>query len=110
MPRTLGWALLAALLTMPVTLPAQWLNPSLDAQRWNNLRNHQQKIREDRLKNQDRQSTETAAQAANRQPLTLAERQTAWSQNKAEYRKRLMSDGKASADRWLDQIAMANRR
>jgi len=95
---------------MPVALPAQWLNPHLDAQRWNNLRKHQQKIREDRLKNQDRQGTETTADRATDQPLTLAERQTAWSQNKVEYRKRLLSDGKVSADRWLDQIALANRK
>lgn len=36
---------------------------------------------------------------------TLAERQRVWSENKAEYRQRVIRDGQASADRWLDQQA-----
>lgn len=38
-------------------------------------------------------------------PLTLAERQAVWSSNKVEYRRRMLRDGKASADRWLEQQA-----
>lgn len=41
--------------------------------------------------------------------LTLAERQAAWSTHKAEYRRRLLRDGQASADRWLDAQARAAR-
>ena len=56
---------------------------------------------------------QSAAQAQDRtdasetrvRPITLAERQAAWSANKAEYRRRLVRDGQASADRWLDQQA-----
>ena len=42
-------------------------------------------------------------------PLTLAERQAAWSTHKAEYRRRLLRDGQASADRWLDAQARTPR-
>ena len=42
-------------------------------------------------------------------PLTLAERQAAWSTHKAEYRRRLLRDGQASADRWLDAQARTAR-
>lgn len=41
--------------------------------------------------------------------LTLAERQAAWRTHKDEYRRRLMRDGQASADRWLDAQALASR-
>lgn len=47
--------------------------------------------------------------AAAAQPLTLAERQSAWNANKAEYRRRVANDGQRSADRWLDQQALAMR-
>lgn len=40
---------------------------------------------------------------------SLAERQAAWFANKTEYRRRLVRDGQASADRWLDQKAGATR-
>ena len=42
-------------------------------------------------------------------PLTLAERQAAWSTHKTEYRRRLLRDGQASADRWLDAQARTAR-
>ncbi|MGJ4727882.1 hypothetical protein [Luteimonas sp. SDU101] len=41
--------------------------------------------------------------------LTLAERQAAWSAHKGEYRRRLLRDGQASADRWLDDQVLASR-
>lgn len=36
---------------------------------------------------------------------TMADRQAAWSHNKVEYRQRLLRDGPAAADRWLEQLA-----
>ena len=84
---------------------AQWLNPTLDAQRWNNLRQHQQRQREKAA--EPKRQAPPAARTV--QPLTLAERQAAWSSNKAEYQRRLLRDGQVSADRWLDGIARANR-
>ena len=47
--------------------------------------------------------------AASGRPLTLAERQAAWNDHKAEYRRRVAQDGQRSADRWLDQQALAKR-
>lgn len=51
----------------------------------------------------------TSSGAAATQPPTLAERQSAWNANKAEYRRRVASDGQRSADRWLDQQVLAMR-
>lgn len=52
---------------------------------------------------QSRNQSDTAEASA--RPLTLAERQAAWSKNKEEYQNRLLRDGQASADRWLDEQA-----
>ena len=52
---------------------------------------------------------ETPAAYASDSPLTLAERQAAWSTHKAEYRRRLLRDGQVSADRWLDAQARTAR-
>lgn len=90
------------LLAPAAPVAAQWLNPTLDAQRWNNLRQHQQRQRE-----RARQKRK-AAQPAGR--VTQAERQAAWSRNKTEYRRRMLRDGPASADRWLDGLVLAGRR
>lgn len=90
-----------ALFTVPAPAEAQWLNPHLDSQRWNNLRKHQQRQR------QRAQQKHKHAQPADR--VTLAERQAAWSRNKAEYRRRMLRDGPASADRWLDSLVLARR-
>jgi len=49
------------------------------------------------------------ARSAPDRPLTTAERQAAWSLHKAEYRRRLLRDGQASADRWLDSQARTTR-
>jgi hypothetical protein len=47
-------AWITAAVAMPATLPqpaaAQWLGPTLDAQRYDNLRRHQQRIRAERLR------------------------------------------------------------
>lgn len=85
------------------TAQAQWLEPHLDAQRWANLRKHQQE--------QAKKAAEQRkhGRAVDDKPVTLAERQAAWSQNKAEYRRRMLRDGQASADRWLDSLVRANR-
>jgi hypothetical protein len=55
---------------------------------------------------QQRQHQSTAT---SERPLTVAERQAAWSSHKVEYRRRLARDGQASADRWLDSQARAMR-
>lgn len=81
---------------------AQWLNPHLDSQRWSNLRKHQQRQRQKAIEKRSQMEAGTKGPA---RPLTLSERQAAWSRNKAEYRRRLQRDGQASADRWLDSIA-----
>lgn len=98
-------ALTGSSLLLSDAASAQWLDPTLDSQRWSNLRKHQQRQREKALQ-QQRQSRPGVESG---KPLTLAERQAAWSRNKAEYRRRLLRDGQASADRWLDGIARANR-
>jgi len=41
--------------------------------------------------------------------LSIAERQAVWSQNRREYRRRLLQDGQSSADRWLDEQARRAR-
>ncbi|MBO9697970.1 MAG: hypothetical protein J7499_17390 [Sphingopyxis sp.] len=85
------------------TARAQWLEPQLDSQRWSNLRKHQQE--------QARRAAEQRKRsgAVDTRPVTLAERQAAWSQNKAEYRRRMLRDGQVRADRWLDSLVRAGR-
>jgi hypothetical protein len=83
---------------------AQWLDPTLDSQRWANLRKHQQEQAKKAAEQRKR-----GGRADDAKPVTLAERQAAWSQNKAEYRRRMLRDGPASADRWLDSIVRASR-
>ncbi|HEY0595395.1 hypothetical protein [Sphingopyxis sp.] len=82
---------------------AQWLEPQLDAQRWANLRKHQQEQAKKAAEQRKRGGS------VDSKPVTLAERQAAWSRNKSEYRRRMLRDGQASADRWLDTIVRANR-
>jgi hypothetical protein len=91
----------AMLFAGPAPAEAQWLQPHLDSQRWSNLQKHQQRQR------QRAQQKRKHAQPAGR--VTLAERQAAWSRNKAEYRRRMLRDGPASADRWLDSLVLARR-
>ncbi|MCW4460591.1 hypothetical protein OK349_02650 [Sphingomonas sp. BT-65] len=86
----------------PAPAQAQWLDSHLEAQRWNNLRKHQQRQR------QRAQQKHRRGQQSSR--VTLAERQSAWSRNKAEYRRRMLRNGTASADRWLDSLVLASRR
>ncbi|HET6523931.1 hypothetical protein [Sphingopyxis sp.] len=82
---------------------AQWLEPQLDSQRWANLRKHQQEQAKKAAEQRKRGRPDDT------KPVTLAERQAAWSRNKREYRQRLLRDGQTSADRWLDSIVRANR-
>ncbi|WP_336969795.1 hypothetical protein [Sphingobium aromaticiconvertens] len=85
---------------------AQWLGPTLDAQRMDNLRKHQQRQRAKAAGQQNQ------AQPAERtaRPLTRAERQAAWSIHKVHYQRRVIRDGQASADRWFEARARAMRR
>ncbi len=82
---------------------AQWLNPTLDAQRWDNLRRHQQQQARQAAdgNNQARPAAETSP------PLTRAERKAAWTVYEAEYQRRVTRDGHASADRWFEERARA---
>jgi len=82
---------------------AQYLDSYLDAQRWGNLREHQQDQRSRTTEQQQRTSPDGT------RSVSASERQAAWSRNKAEYRQRLVRDGKSNADRWLDQMARAGR-
>lgn len=84
---------------------AQWLNPTLDAQRMDNLRKHQQRQRAKAAAQQNQ--AQPAVQAA--RPLTRAERQAAWSIHKTEYQRRAVRDGYPSADRWFEGRARAIR-
>lgn len=101
-PKLLAACAAITLLATPQPGFAQWLNPTLDSQRWDNLRKHQQRQRQ-RAQQKHRQGQQSSR-------VTLAERQAAWSRNKSEYRRRMLRDGTASADRWLDGIVLANRR
>ena len=82
---------------------AQYLDSYLDAQRWARLREHQQEQQKKAGQQKPRVRSEST------KPVTLAERQAAWSRNKTEYRRRMLRDGQASADRWLDSIVRAGR-
>lgn len=93
----LGYLMLAS---NPVAAQ-DYLGIHSDTIRDNNLRNHQIEGQRMQARKGNRPTT-TATRA--RRP-NLAERQAAWSRNKTEYRKRMLRDGKASADRWLDQQA-----
>lgn len=85
---------------------AQWLGPTLDAQRMDNLRKHQQRQRAKAAGQQTQaQPTERTART-----LTRAERQAAWSIHKVHYQRRVVRDGQASADRWFEARARAMRR
>jgi hypothetical protein len=98
---TLATCAAVLLFAVPAPVEAQWLGPTLDAQRWDNLRKHQQRQR------QRAQQKRRTARPTGR--VTQAERQAAWSRNKAEYRRRMLRDGPASADRWLDGVVRQRR-
>ncbi|WP_343521577.1 hypothetical protein [Sphingomonas sp.] len=102
--KSLAIAAAVMLFAGPAPAPAQWLNPTLDAQRWDNLRKHQQRQRQRRRAQQKHRQGQQSGR------VTRAERQAAWSRNKAEYRRRMLRDGPASADRWLDGLVRAGRR
>lgn len=103
-----GFLALAIAWTVPTRAKAQWLNPHLEAKRYDNLRKHQQRQRE---RARARQKASGAAATGNPgAAVSMGERQTAWRANQREYRQRLLRDGQQAADRWLDQIALRNRR
>lgn len=82
---------------------AQWLNSTLDAQRADNLRKHQQRQAQKAAEKQK----QPQPKATTPRPLTRAERKAAWSIHEAEYRRRAVRDGYASADRWFEERARA---
>jgi short subunit dehydrogenase-like uncharacterized protein len=98
-------------IALPSPAAAQWLGPHLDAQRYDNLRRHQQRQAERRR--QERQGQQQQQQGQQQQQpttsFTMAQRQEAWSRHKAEYRRIMLQQGMAAADRWLDQQLLAGR-
>lgn len=102
-------ALIAFMLLAPAPTLAQWLGPHVDSQRWSNLRKHQQKVHRRNVEKANATTSKAQRQDNPAPKLTSSERQSAWSRHKGEYRKRLLRDGQASADRWLDQTAISER-
>lgn len=104
--------LVVTALVAPVAAMAQMdtLTPHLENQRNANIRKHQQKMHEQRTKtNPQGRTTPTQRQTAPQARITPGQRQAAWSRHKAEYRRRLLTGGQTSADRWLDQQILAGR-
>lgn len=75
-------------------LAQDWLTPNLEAQRYNNLRRHQQRLR---ARPAPRQSARPGMS-----PQRQAELRR---QIEPEYWRRVRRDGKARADAWLKRIA-----
>lgn len=98
-----------ALLVMASPARAQdYLGTHLDTIREETMRRHQQDMVTDRTG--ETESRTTRASASQRSRVSQADRQAVWSRNKAEYRRRMLRDGPAAADRWLDQQAQAAAR
>ncbi len=105
---SIGVAASAALTPLPARAQMDWLTPHLENQRWSNLREHQQRMRE-------RDPTEKPAASTKRNPpaprpsnATRPESaQAAAKRLEPEYRLRVRRDGKASADAWLKAEAFA---
>ncbi len=99
-----------SVVAVPSPAAAQWLGPHLEAQRHDNLRRHQQRLHKKRL--QERQAQQPRRGQQQRQqaaPISMAQRQAAWSRHKAEYRRIMLQRGPGAADRWLDQQMLAGR-
>jgi hypothetical protein len=103
-----GFLALAISWTVPTRAEAQWLNPHLEAKRYDNLRRHQQRQRERARARQ--KASGAAATGTPGAAVSVGERQAAWRANQSVYRQRLLRDGRQAADRWLDQIVLRNRR
>src|SRR3546814_14403918 len=98
-------ALVLALLATTGPVAAQdYLGTHLDSVRDETLRRHQQDMVTDRPG--ERRSKAPPRTTPSRQ-VSQAERQAAFSRNKAEYRRRMLRDGPAAANRWLDEQAGA---
>lgn len=94
-----------------MTSPAgaqDYLGTHVDTVREETLRRHQQDMVTDRAGETKSRTSGTAAPS--RTKVSQADRQAAWSRNKAEYRRRMLRDGPAAADRWLDQQVRASSR
>ena len=104
-------ALVLLILLAPAPALTQWLGPHLDAQRSGNLRKHQQRIHSRNAGSEDKTTSKDKAKSEDKAApkLTASERQAAWSRHKTEYRKRLVLDGRKSADSWLERTAVSER-
>ena len=100
----IGLAVLVATASPPIVASAQdTLTPYLESQRWDNVRRTQQ------AQTQRKDAAEEQEPAKTLPPITMAQRQKAWSRHKAEYRKHLLRSGQKSADAWLDSEIRAGR-
>lgn len=91
----------------PAYAQMDWLSPHLETQRNNNARRVTERKRE--RGQQDSAAVQTDEQQQNTSPVSTAELQKAYNANRAEYRKRLLGGGVASADRWLEQVVRDSR-
>lgn len=101
----IAFTLAAATPVAEPAAPQDFLTPHLEAKRHDNMRRHQMRL----AKRRAALRGETRTPVASRK-VTLMERQSAWNANKSEYRKRMLRDGPASADRWLDSLVIAGRK
>lgn len=116
--------LLGGLLVPGSARAMDYLTPHLESQRYGNQLRRQQRARE--RARQRRNASGGAANGTgaagaagatgtprqgqgNARPVSMAERQAAWSRHRPEYQRRLLRDGQASADRWLDKQVRAGR-
>lgn len=100
--RLLGVSLLLLLMTSPA-MAQDYLGTHLDNIRDDALRGHQQDMVTDRPG--ERRTRTGRPTTSSQARVSQADRQAAWARNKAEYRRRMVRDGPAAADRWLDRQA-----
>jgi exonuclease VII large subunit len=78
----------------PAQAQMDWLTPNLEAQRYNNMRRHQQRLR-----------TNQQHMRSQRPTISPQRRQQLMRQIEPEYRRRVRLHGKARADEWLKRTA-----
>jgi hypothetical protein len=83
-----------------------WLTPRLESQRHDNIRRHQQRIRQQRANKQQRIKMTAGDHASRPSPgLSPERREQLMRQLEPEYRRRVQLHGQASADNWLKRTA-----
>lgn len=105
MERSFLWLSVIALVAgaAPAAAQMDWLTPHLDSQRWNNLREHQR----------GQQAKRTAPRPPAPRPMSPQHESDAWAaqrearkaQLRPEYERRVVTEGRESANRWLAEKA-----